>query len=58
LDALLFALGPSLNGLLAQQAEFLEDALFGLIGFGGITSGVLDDIEKRLKLGLECRMAV
>jgi hypothetical protein len=58
LDALLLARGPGLNGLLAHQTEFLENALFDLIGFGGITSGVLDDTQKRLKLGLKFRVAL
>jgi hypothetical protein len=55
---LLLALGPGLNGLLAHLAKFLEDALFSLVGFGGITSGVLDNTEKRLKLSLEFRVAL
>jgi len=55
---LLLARGPGLNSLLAHQTEFLENALFDFIGFGGITSGVLDDTQKRLKLGLKFRVAL
>jgi len=47
-----------LDGLLTHLSEFFKDALFGFIGFRGITSGVLNDIEKRLKLGLKFRVAL
>jgi len=55
---LLLARGPSLNGLLAHEAEFFEDALFDFIGFAGITSGILDDIQEGVKFGLEFRVAL
>jgi hypothetical protein len=55
---LLLALGPGLNGLLAHKAEFLEDALFSLISFGGIAGSIFDNVEERLKLGLEFRVAL
>ena len=55
---MLLAHGPGLNGLLAHKAEFFEDALFGFIGFGGIASGVVNDIEQGIKLGLKIRVAL
>jgi hypothetical protein len=55
---LLLALGPRLNGLLAHAAEFVEDELFGFIGFEGVASGVIHDVEQRIKFSLQFRVAL
>jgi hypothetical protein len=57
-DQLLLAQRPSLEGLLSQVTNFLEEALFGLISFSGIASSILDDIKKSIKFSLEFRVAL
>jgi hypothetical protein len=54
----LLALGPGLNGLLAHAAEFLEDELFGFIGFEGVTISVVNDVKQGVKFGLQFRVAL